>query len=247
MLQATSEEYAPEHRPAIADLVRALLATATDPGVRFRAAKAFATWVPWYRAGTGEIPDAAVNGDATDLTIFAALVRAGVIREESLSVLRRLLDADNQERVREVAQILDCHGRGERWQLEIAERAAELLFDHPLHVVQGARMVLGRLPVRDADPRDLAATLNTLADRLTPLAASRLVSTAHNFANWSSVGPLALPAIELLTARGDVTGGVLAVALLDRGRHTPERQEALDRLRASPDPDLSGLAWDVGR
>ncbi|WP_194824448.1 hypothetical protein [Nocardia sp. XZ_19_231] len=89
--------------------------------------------------------------------------------------------------------------------------------------------------------------MNTLADRLTPLGAARLVSTAHTFANWSSVGQVALPAIALLIARGDVTGGVLAVALLDRGRRTPERQEALDRLRSSPHPDLSRLAWDVGR
>ncbi|MFI6219876.1 hypothetical protein ACIBEH_04910 [Nocardia salmonicida] len=246
LLQATPEEYAAEHRPPVADLVRALLATATDPGVRFRAAKAFAIWVPWYSAGTGEILDAAVTGDATDLTIFAALCGAGVIREESLAVLRRLIDADDPGRVLEVAKILDCHGRGEPWQLDIAERAAELLFGRPLHVVQAARMVLGRVPLSDADPQNLAATLHTVADRLTPLDAARLVSTAHIFANWSSVGQVALPAIELLIARGDVTGGVLAVALLDRGRNTPERQRALDRLRSSPHPDLSRLAWDVG-
>ncbi|MGW2309290.1 HEAT repeat domain-containing protein [Actinomadura luteofluorescens] len=50
-LQARPAEYAPAHRPAYAALVRRLGAAADGPGVRFRASKAFASWVRWYTGG----------------------------------------------------------------------------------------------------------------------------------------------------------------------------------------------------
>ncbi|MEV0292557.1 hypothetical protein [Nocardia sp. NPDC050710] len=245
LLQATPEDYAPDHRPAVADLVRDLLAVAEGPGIQFRTAKAFAIWVPWYRRGTGEIIEAAVDGDDTDLTVFIALVHSGLIREEALTVLRRLLVAENHARARDVARALNYSATAEEWRQDIARAAAELLLDHPPHLVLATRMLINRLPVHDFDPEALAFELNALADRLTPLTATRIVSTVTTLFGWKKPPEALVPAVRALIARGDLTGGVLALGLLDRSTPTPELREALDQLRSSPHLDLRRMAWDT--
>ncbi|MEV0246376.1 hypothetical protein AB0H76_07310 [Nocardia sp. NPDC050712] len=245
LLQSTPEQYAPQHRAGGAELVCALLAAAEAPGVRFRAAKAFAMWAPWFERGVDEIVEAAVTGDDTDQTVFLALLRSGLIKDEALPVLLRLLAADRHGRVREIAGALTAARDAELWRRGLARAAAELLLDHPLHVVQAVRMLIYLLPSEEFDPETMAFELNALADRLTPVTAFRIVSSGHRLFGWNARSRSSLlPAIRSLIARGDVTGGVLAFGLIEH--RTDEHREALQQLRCSPHLDIRRLAWEIG-
>ncbi|MFI6866552.1 hypothetical protein [Nocardia sp. NPDC050406] len=245
LLQATPGEYAPEHRAAVADLVRDLLAAAEGPGVRFRAAKAFAVWVPWLRGGTGDIIEAAVSGDDSDLTVFATLVKNGLIRAEALTVLRRLLDRGSHERAREVARTLECTSGHEPWRQDLARSAAELLLDHPAHLLAAARMLIALLPTERTDAERWAAQLDALADRFTPLLAMRFVPSLTSYLHWRKPIELIRSALETLGARGDLIGDILALGLLEAIESTPERHAETERLRSSPNPEVRQLAWDI--
>ncbi|WP_176408028.1 HEAT repeat domain-containing protein [Actinomadura sp. BRA 177] len=98
LFQAKPSEYAPEHRPAYAALVRRLGRAADDPGIRFRAAKAFGAWVPWYADGFGDIlaavADPADPAGDDELPILRALLWKGVVGDEVLDVLASLLAAE---------------------------------------------------------------------------------------------------------------------------------------------------------
>ncbi|MFD6159409.1 hypothetical protein ACFWF7_28545 [Nocardia sp. NPDC060256] len=247
LLQAIPEEYAPDHRAALADLVRGLLTAAEGPGVQFRAAKAFAIWVPWYRGGTDAIIERAVTGGDTDMTVFLSLVRSGVIRAEALTVLRRLLDAENHVRAREVASALNASMYNEEWEQDRARAAAELLFEHPKHLLGAAGMVIYRLPTGDFDPQVWVRELSMLADRLTPVAAAWVISTFKMHFAWNEPIERRLPAVEALIARGDLTAGVLAAGILNGSSRSPERTAAIEQLRSSPHLDLCRLAWEVGQ
>ncbi|WP_433656187.1 hypothetical protein ACQPW1_34130 [Nocardia sp. CA-128927] len=252
LLQAIPEEYAPDHRAALADLVRGLMTAAQGPGVQFRAAKAFAIWVPWYRGGTDEIIEAAVTGDDTDMTVFLSLVRSSVLRAEALTVLRRLLAVEDHARVREVVKALNATDRDEEWKQDRARATAELLFEHPLHLLDAAGMVIHLLPLYPSPTDDLAPQawvreLNFLADRLTPLSATRIISTHTMHFGWNRSIELMLPAVEALIACGGLTAGVLAVGLLNGSSPSSERQEAIERLRSSPHLDVRRLAWEIAQ
>ncbi|MFC9896475.1 hypothetical protein ACFVMC_22535 [Nocardia sp. NPDC127579] len=246
LLQVTPEMYPPEHRSVFADLAYELLAATDLPGVRFRAAKAFAAWAPWFQRGTGVIVEGAVTGGDAEMTVFRAVVHNGVIRDEALTVLRRLLAAGNHARAREVAEILDAGGGIQTWRRGVARAAAELLLDHPTHLIQGVRMLTSLLPMGESDSDTLAFELNLLADRLTPVAATRIVDSAHALFRWSNDGVSVLPAIRTLIARDDLTGGILALGLVEKRTLTTEQRTALlEQLRSSRLPELRQLAWDV--
>lgn len=245
LLQATPEEYAPADRPALAGLVHDLLAVADGPGVQFRAAKAFAIWVPWYRRGTAEILEAAVTGSDTDATVFLSLVGSGLIRTEALTVLRRLLADENHTRARDLAHTLNVSLHAEDWRQALAREATRILLDHPLHLLEAARMLINRLPDQDIDPSLWATEMAALADRLTPLLALRIASTNSIHFGWNKPITQLLPAIQTLTARNDQPGALLALALLNAVTPSPDRDEALAQLRSSPDLEIRRLAWDI--
>ncbi|WP_344821164.1 hypothetical protein [Actinocorallia longicatena] len=251
LLQAAPAEYAPGHRPAVAGLVRSLLEAAEGPGVRFRAAKAFATWVRWYRHGLDEVLEAAVSGTGADFTVFLTLVGEGLVRDEAVTVLRRLLEAGDRTRVRRLARRLDHRGNAEAWRAELARSAARLLAADPLHLPQAARLLAHRMTAGDVDPLVLALDANTLADLLhgSPHLAAETGRTLAGGLGWRSPAAPLLPTVRTLTARGDLTGELMALALVEHGGRDggwePEWRTALDALRGSPHREIRQLAWDV--
>ncbi|MFI1911919.1 hypothetical protein [Nocardia sp. NPDC020380] len=104
LCQTGPSHYAPADRPRYAALSRKLLTVSTDPGVRFRTTCSFTIWARWY---DGRFTDLiAAVGDPADpqgddsLTIMLALLDSGVIGDEILPVLDRLLTVPRDDRAR---------------------------------------------------------------------------------------------------------------------------------------------------
>ncbi|WP_433815580.1 hypothetical protein [Actinomadura scrupuli] len=193
LFQAQPWEYAPAHRSGYADLVRRLLAAADGPGVRFRGARAFATWAPWYRGGFDQIIEAVADpvapGDAADMQVFLALLKTGTIREQTLDVLRSLItgrpdstepdrvgcDSPARERMKLiVGRLSDGNSHAderEPWRAALARDAVSLLAADPFHLPQAAEICVALLPIphtrqKAAEPGELGDGLCELADLL---------------------------------------------------------------------------------
>jgi hypothetical protein len=190
LFQAQPREYAPADRPGYADLVRSLLTAADGPGVRFRGARAFATWAPWYQGGFDHIiesiADPAAPEDDADMQVFLALLRTGAIRDQTLDVLRRLIagspdsaepegiatDSPGRRRLRLIVGQLGnadlLSDEREPWRAVLARDAVSLLAADPFHLPQAADISIALLPIFDG--RQDAPAVAELADGLCELA-----------------------------------------------------------------------------
>ncbi|XVQ15295.1 hypothetical protein ACQP1W_23045 [Spirillospora sp. CA-255316] len=203
LYQAQPWEYALEHRPRYAALVRRLLKAAGGPGVRFRGARAFGAWVRWYEGGLGEIIAAVGDpGDPDgwrDLPVFLSLLDTGTIGDEVVDVLDRLFDpgtgtgtgtgpgtgpgTEARARVTRIARALAGRLVLEQ-RRDLARRAADRMARYPLYLPAAARLAVYCLPVAEGRggtvPERLGEELETellkLAGRLRdrPLLAARL-------------------------------------------------------------------------
>ncbi|GAA3937736.1 hypothetical protein GCM10023085_18850 [Actinomadura viridis] len=276
LFQAQPWEYAPEHRPRYAALVRRLLSAAGGPGVRFRASRAFGAWVPWYEGGFGELLTAVGDpGDPVggkDMPAFLALMRAGVLREEVLEVLDRLLETgtgpEARARVTTITGALGGHRTGEP-RRELAARAAGRLAAHPLYLGEAMRLAVLHLPgVRPGDGEasgpppaglagDLATALAAMAARLRdrPMLAAEICARhlgpfLRTYGGGCAVPPaLLLPAVRRLLEEGHPVAGLMAVTLTgiagEAAGWPGEWRALLDRLRGSDVPDVAERAWEV--
>ncbi|MEV0665895.1 hypothetical protein ACIBI3_36795 [Actinomadura luteofluorescens] len=266
LFQAKPAEYAPAHRPAYAALVRRLGAAADDPGVRFRASKAFAAWVRWYTGGHDAV--LAAVADPTDpagddeLPILNALVRAGSVAEEALGVLSALLAAEPGERARSrIAAVAHAVGGlpAGHPNAPLARRVVELLAEHPLHLAGAVDVALisARLNSDDASADRIAEELAALADLLRgrPVLASRVADRRLDHAlggrgaRGSGAPGRLLPAARALTGRDDVASHLLAVGVVRMGGlaagWTGEWRDLLDGLRRSPHVEVRQDAWNI--
>jgi hypothetical protein len=231
LFQADPLQYAPAGRPAYADLIRRLLIATDDPGVRFRGARAFAGWVPWYQGGVEQIIAAAGDpgeaGGEAEMTLLVTLLRIGMVRGETLDVLSRLIavppdaggsaHARARARVRSIIQALDANaaGRGaERWRHPLAREAVRLLAAEPHYLPQAAQIAVHLLPVSTGpqsapDPAGpgIADGLCDLADLLAgrPVLAARttgmVIRHLRGYGGRDRVAPA-----ELLTAAERLAG-----------------------------------------
>lgn len=273
LFQAGPLDFAPAVRPRCADLARTLLAAADSPGVRFRGARAFATWARWYRGGFDEIVAAVADPGAatgeTALDAFVALLREGVVRAETLDVLARLADVvpgegrtDSMEtparhRVRVVVDALvvmqDRHARP--WRRRLARDAMDVLAARPPLLPQAVRLAVALVEAHDDDdPDGLADDLCALAGLLRerPVLAARTVRLGWPGGPGSrhEVEPVALlPAARRLAAEGDLASHLLAVAIVkaagDRTDWAEPWRGLLRDLRESPHSEVGQDAWDT--
>ncbi|GAA1804078.1 hypothetical protein [Actinomadura chokoriensis] len=263
LFQAKPSEYAPEHRPAYAALVRRLGKAADDPGVRFRAAKAFGAWVPWYAEGFGDVlaavADPADPAGDDELPILRALLWEGAVADEALGVLASLLAAEPGETARSravaVAEVIANLPSPDR----LARRAVPMLAAHPLYAAQAVDVALGsaRLTGGDVTARRLADGLAALADLLRDrpaLAATvterRLADAVGGYAALREGGPeRLLPALRLLAGRADFAAQLLATGLLRTGGPAAEwpgeLRDVLEGLRRSAHLEVRQAAWDI--
>ncbi|WP_327587522.1 hypothetical protein OHA25_11310 [Nonomuraea sp. NBC_00507] len=272
LFQAHPMAYAPDVRPAYADLVRRLLMAADLPGVRFRGSKAFGVWAPWYRGDLGEIIDAAADPGANEqvIKVFLALLRTGTIRSETLDVLTRLaaavpgdgLETPARERVATIASALAAmQDTAEPWQRRLARDAMDLLAAQPLLLPQAARLAVALLPTDETDgagePAGFADALCALADLLRdrPVLAARTAdkATSKLFGDYGRRPPIppaaGLPAARRLTDRGDLAGALFACELIRVGGERTDWaapwREVLRDLRESPHLEVRQDAWDI--
>jgi hypothetical protein len=193
LFQAQPWEYAPADRSGYADLVRRLLTAADGPGVRFRGARAFATWAPWYRGGFDQIieavADPAAPGNDADMQVFLALLRTGTIREQTLEVLRRLItsrpdstepdklgcDSPGRKRLKLIVGQLGnanlLRDEQEPWRAALARKAVSLLATDAFHLPEAAEISVALLPIPDGrrnapGPGEIGDGLCELADLL---------------------------------------------------------------------------------
>ena len=265
LCQATPWDCAPAHRPAYAALVRRLVAAADGPGVRFRTAKAFGAWAPWYEEGLDDIITAVADPDdpagEDGLPVLQDLVRAGSVGEEALDVLSRLLAADmndrSRSRVTELARTFAHLRPGER-NAPLARRVPGMLAEHPLYIAQAvdAALALTRFTEDDADPERIAEEFAGIADLLRgrPFLVAKLemrLHTALGGYRMRSAGGAErfLPAARRLTARGDVASQLLAVQVVQSAGPAAgwpgEWRDVLDELRRSRHVEVTQSAWDV--
>ncbi|KAB2352724.1 HEAT repeat domain-containing protein [Actinomadura rudentiformis] len=263
LYQAQPAEYGPEHRPRYAALVRSLLGASELPGVRFRAARAFATWARWYEGGYADILEAvgdpAAPAEKTEMPVLLALLGTGELGEEVLPVLDRLLatglDEVARARIDRITSSLTGHRTPSRKAL--ARRAAERLAADPLYVSHAARLYVSLLPAptgagnapspeRFAD--ELAGLAHLLRDR--PAHAGRLAggSLLSRF-RWRTEPPALLPAARRLAGEGHLVAGLFAVTIVQRAGPdadwAPEWRELLETLRRSEHLEVRQEAWDV--
>ncbi|MBA9004193.1 hypothetical protein [Thermomonospora cellulosilytica] len=266
LCQAQPWEYAPSHRPAYAALVLRLLDAATDPGVRFRAAKAFRVWAEWYEGGYDTVLEAVADPADPDgderLPVFMALLSSGQVDDQVLPVLERLLTAGSRPRARDrivtIARGL-TEPRQTSGSRDLARRAADLLAGHPRYLAQATSIMVQLLPEPDDDPRfpdRLADELWRLADALRdrPVLATRtfgrpLTSRISSYGRQVIPPDALLPAARRLAAEGHLVAELLALAITDSaglasGWTAPWR-EVLDGLRRSPRVEIHSEAWHI--
>ncbi|WP_433469642.1 hypothetical protein [Spirillospora sp. CA-128828] len=266
LFQAKPSQYAPRHRPAFAALVRRLGAAADGPGVRFRAAKAFGAWAPWYAEGYGDIlaaiADPADAAGDDELSVLRALVWEGAVGDEALDVLSSLLAAEPGDGARSRAiGIANMFGRlpsGHR-SAPLARRVVGMLAAHPLYVAQAVDVALdsARLTEDGVTAERVAAELAALADMLRDrpaLAATvtgrRLVSAIGGHGARLGGGPeRVLPAARLLAGRDDFAAQLLAAGVVRTAGPAAgwpgEWRDLLDGLRRSAHVEVRQYAWDV--
>ncbi|WP_433479385.1 HEAT repeat domain-containing protein [Spirillospora sp. CA-142024] len=266
LFQAKPSQYAPRHRPAYAALVRRLGRAADGPGVRFRAAKPFAAWAPWYAEGYGDvlaaIADPADPAGDDELPILRALVWDGTVGDEALDVLSSLLAAEPGDSARSRAVgIAHLFGRlpsGHR-SAPLARRVVRMLAAHPLYVAQAVDVALdsARLTEDGVTAERVAAELGALADLLhdrPALAATvtgrRLVNAIGGHGARSGGGPeRLLPAARLLAGRDDFAAQLLAAGVVRTAGPAAgwpgEWRDLLDGLRRSAHVEVRQYAWDV--
>lgn len=269
--------YAPADRPRYAVLSRRLLTASTDPGVRFRTTRSFTAWARWY---DGRFTDLiAAVGDPADprgedsLTILLALLDSGVIGDEILPVLDRLLtvprDDTARSRVRVVADrvtrlITDQQRPGGPQpqtanvaRRRLAEAVRQRLAAYPLYLEYSASVTLALLPMPTdmASARELAAGLVALAGVLAerPVHVGDLVRNGlpRHF-TWSRRridADLILPSATALTDDGRLSAQLMAMYLVETwGPMTgwaPPWRLLLDRLRGSGHIEVEQRAWDA--
>ncbi|MEW2360287.1 hypothetical protein [Spirillospora sp. NPDC029432] len=274
LFRAQPWDYAPGDRPRYAALVRDLLAAADGPGVRFRAARAFSAWVPWYEGGFEDVlaavADPADPAGRRDLPVFEQLMRTGAVRDEALDVLDRLLaagmSAEARHRVAALARVLQgdpgTRGAGDPLRA-LALRAVDRLAARPLYLGEAMRLAVTRLPSpEDAGPlpgsvaAGLTAGLLSIAGHLrgeSLLAVEvcdRLSSRFRRYGNGCAVPPAdLLPAVRRLRERGDLSSQLMALALAGAagpaaGWSTAWR-EILDGLRDSRHVEVQRRAWEI--
>ncbi|MFI7128112.1 hypothetical protein ACIBQ1_20605 [Nonomuraea sp. NPDC050153] len=267
LFQAHPMEYAPGARTRYADLVRRLLMAADQPGVSFRASKAFGLWAHWYRGDLGEIIEAAATPETTGhvMEVFQRLLRAGVIRSQTLDVLARLaaavpgedLRTPARQRVAAIAGSLAARPEEmEPWRRRLARDAMDVLAAEPLLLPQVAALGVALLP-RETDGDglgdDLCALAGLLADRpvLAVRTAGQVVSELFGEYGWQPALPIAaaLPPARRLAARGDLSGELFALMLTQAGGRRTEWaapwRELLRDLRDSPHLEVRQEAWDT--
>ncbi|MET7332141.1 hypothetical protein [Nonomuraea sp. NPDC005650] len=267
LFQAHPMEYAPSARARYADLVRRLLMAADQPGVSFRASKAFGLWARWYRGDLGEIVEAVARPETTGqvMEVFQGLLRAGVIRSQTLDVLARLAAAVPGEDLRTPARQRVAAITGslamrpeemEPWRRRLAGDAMDVLAAEPLLLPQAAALGVALLP-RDTDGDGLGdglcALAGLLADRpvLAVRTAGQVVSELFGEYGWLPALPIAaaLSPARRLAARGDLSGELFALMLTQAGGRSTEWaapwRELLRDLRDSPYLEVRQEAWDT--
>ncbi|MFI0352106.1 hypothetical protein [Actinomadura sp. 9N407] len=267
LFQAQPWDYAPAHRPRYAALVRRLLGAAEGPGVRFRAARAFSAWGPWYEGGFAEILTAVGDpGDPAgrrDLPVFLSLLRAGTGHQEIAGVLDRLLAAEmsTEARSRVVAIVHVLHeGRTDQ---DVSRRAVERLARHPLYLAEALDLSIACLPglkEGEAVPagfrEDLTGALLAFAARLRgePVLAAQLCDRLARRLASSRVGrPIPpqdlLPAVRSLRDEEDLAAELIALTLA--GAAGPpagwsgEWRTVLDGMRRSRYREIQRRAWEI--
>jgi hypothetical protein len=135
--------------------------------VRFRGSKAFRSWAPWHRGGHAEIIEAAGDPQADDrvMQVFLALLDAGTIRYQTLSVLTRLaaavpgegLKTPARSRAGDIAAHLARMLEEEEpagWRRRLAQGALTVLAAQPLLLTQAVRLAIALLPTADDAPTE---------------------------------------------------------------------------------------------
>ncbi|MFJ4652560.1 hypothetical protein ACIP5Y_14955 [Nocardia sp. NPDC088792] len=277
LCQTGPSNYAPADRPRYAVLARRLLTASTDPGVRFRTTCSFAVWAHWYDGGFADL--IAAVGDPADprgednLTVLLALLDSGVIGEEILPVLDRLLTAPRDDtaryRVRAIVtrvtrpiadrqrQFSPRQQPADSARRRLAEAVRRRLAAHPLYLEDSAAIALALLPTPTdaASARELAAGLialaGVLADR--PVHVGDLVRNGlHRHFTWGrslSDADLILPSATALTDDRLLSAQLMAIYLIETCGPTtdwaPPWRRLLDRLRDSGHIEVEQRAWDV--
>ncbi|WP_250008703.1 hypothetical protein [Actinoplanes sp. M2I2] len=230
------------HRPRYAALI-ADAGRSPDPVVRRAAFAALPAWLPWAPAGdlvTARFTDLGEElGPAEVAGLLPALAPTGLT-----AVLSDLIGRDAEP----VRRRLDVLARGTAaWSRDAPAatgRSALIASARWLAARPGRRPVaaalllgLGRLDNLD-ELADLCAGRPVLAVRTADRIRDRLIELPA-FEDRAAIGRLA--------ARGDLAGGLFAVALLTdtRVRWTDPWRDLLGSLRDHHEPEVRDEAWDV--
>ncbi|MEU4624901.1 HEAT repeat domain-containing protein [Actinoplanes sp. NPDC023801] len=263
LLAVVPQDLTESDRPRFAALVLTACAS-PDRKISMDAFEHLAPWVPWAPDGLGVIAAALADPDFTGPGVFwprgvlrslteALLEHAGTLEP----VLSRLIALDRQDpdlgspqrdrparrcvtRIAgDVAKWVQARPTGD---LRPARAAARMLAAEPAFLVDGAELLVALAGSRAAplaEVADLVAGRPALAVRL----AGRI---ADNRPDTARLGDVPAEA-ERLAGRGDLAGGLFALALVQAAggaqRWSEPWVESLRRLREHPQPEVADAAY----
>ncbi|WP_212997366.1 hypothetical protein [Winogradskya consettensis] len=270
VLAVDPDDLAEPGRRRFAPLVVAACA-GPDPEIAAAAYNSLVPWLPWAPDVTalvtgvladpesgvhdllaGSLAEAMVRGPGAGFLaeVFDRLVALDLADPEPGSAVR---DRPARRRLNAIADRLTSWARDNV--VRDAERvrvAARKLASHPAFLSDAAGLLTALADLRPAGVDALGDRLAEVADLVAgrPAVAVRLAADLdrHRRYSFTARPELGLPAARRLTGRGDLAGGLLALALLAPGgsqQWSPPWQEALQRLRDHPDPDVSAEAYAV--
>ncbi|WP_194913631.1 hypothetical protein [Catenulispora rubra] len=264
LFQPHPRQYPPEARAAYAALVRNLLRASNDGGVRFRGLKAFEVWAPWYRGGFDELVDTLFGPDLDEAELASELIRALIVAGSGADrvpdVLRRLADDPARAKLASaltgtLTSLRNRYQNPEPWSLDLVERCLSALAGEPRHARIAVRLALALVdPAADDLDDRLVAYADLLAGRpyLTGVSENGLRERINHQLDERALAGLPAAA-QVLAARGDLAGGLVAAQLAslvlggrtDTDTRDGSWREVVTTLHTSPHPEVADTARHI--
>ncbi|WP_203841074.1 hypothetical protein [Winogradskya humida] len=270
VLAVDPDDLAEPDRRRFAPLVVAAC-TGPDPEIAAAAYNSLVPWIPWAPDVTGQVTEVLADPESGVHELLAGSLAEALVRHSGPEFLHEVFDllvaldlADPEpgsavrdrparRRLNAIADRLTSWARDNVVRdAERVREAARKLAPHPAFLSDAAGLLTALADLRPAGADALGDRLAEIADLVAarPAVAVRLASQLDRIRRYSFTArpELGLPAARQLTDRGDLAGGLLALALLAPGgsqQWSPPWQEALQRLRDHPDPDVSAEAYGV--
>jgi hypothetical protein len=260
LLDAVPHQMSESDRPRYAALVRRLTGH-PEPEVVRKAFDALAAWTPWAPESAAEIAAGITDLAPGSTWRYAAACAAtpivwtgfpDLLADVASTLIRLgatdpdaepLRDRPARQRLADLVDSVCRSAQAARRHREPLDGLLAVLRTHPTYVTVAARLVASRLGPGPHFGSDLTALADILADA--PTQAS-CVDGYLSVDRWEP--DEAAPGVDALAARGDTTGGLLALAMLEeagpRTGWSDAWRERLRQLRRHPSAEtrLAALA-----